>query len=223
VGGGEREAEAERQVARHPDVPERVGTVGGDAQLDQRVGHAGDRERQRRTGRERRTDRCGAEHHDAAVVRADPELVLRAQHPRRRDAADLAGPDREAPGQHRADSREQHESPRVWDVRSAAHHLHRPLAVVDLDHLQPVGRRVRHAPQHLRHDHGLEPLAHALDPLHLEPEAGQRARDLSRVERRRCAVGSAEQRSQPRQGDQHGNCSKNRTSPSNISRRSWIW
>jgi hypothetical protein len=198
-------------VAGDADVAERVGAVGGDGELEDRVPGALDEGGERGARGERRR-----EDEDPAVVGADVELDLRADHAVRGDAAELAGGDLEAVGQAGADRGERHLAAGGRDVRRAAHDLDGGLAVPQFDDAELAGLRVRGDRADLGGDHRRQAVALALQRLDLEAEAGEDRRELGR---RRRGAREIEETRQPRMRDQHGNCSRKRTSPSNIRRR----
>ncbi len=210
-------AELHREIAGDSDVAERIGTVRRDAELDHRVDDTGYRDRQRRA-----RDRIAVEHDDAVAVGADVELDLGADHPGALDATHRTRADLHAVRELRARRREQHATAGRRHVGRPAHDRADRGAVEQLDDAQLVRAGMRRHGAHLADDHALEPVALAVHTLDLEAEPGERDRELgvgALADRDRVA----EQLGQPCAGDQHGNCSKKRTSPSKSSRRSWIW
>ena len=114
---GERDVEDRRQLAHEADVPEAVGPVRRQADLEDgvpRVRHG------RRERRARRGDPC-RKNHDSVGLFAEPELRLAAEHALGRDAGDRARRDREVlRGQVDAERREDDEAARLGHVRCAA-------------------------------------------------------------------------------------------------------
>ncbi|MCY1006056.1 hypothetical protein OV079_10885 [Nannocystis pusilla] len=216
----QRQPELGADVAGHADVPERVGTVRRHAQLEDRVddpGHAVDQAVARAP--------VLRQHEDPAVVGADLELGLGADHALRRHAAQLAGRDRQAAREDRADRRERHLAAERREVAGAAHDLDDTCPIEQLDDRQLVGLRVRRLAADLADHDRAHALAHGVDGLDLEAQAGEQAGvsrglALGRPGReRRFERALGEHFTEPLVRDLHGNCSRNRTSPSNMCRR----
>jgi hypothetical protein len=199
----QRTAEVRAHLARDAEDGRAVAAIRRQRDLEHRV--AG---RDHRI--ERRADRrARVEHEDALVLLRERELLRRADHPIRHDAADLRLPELRAVRQRRAGHRDRDLLPRR-DVRRAAHDLdRRPVAEIHLAEREAVGVRMLR-PLDDEADAELRQVGtEALDRLDLETAARQRGRDRRRVRR-------LDELGEPRARHPHPSCSSTRRSPSNI-------
>ena len=164
------------QVAGHAPMGGRVDAVGRDLVFDHRLGA----ELEVFLGR-------GADHgvlrqdHDALVVGADTELVLRADHAEGLHAADLGFLDLEIPGQDRADLGEQYLLACGHVGRAAHHRQGFAAAGIHRGDMEMVGIRMRLAGQHAGHHDPGESAGNALLLLHaidFDADRGHRVRHL---------------------------------------------
>ena len=200
-----------RDIAGDADVAERVGPVGRHTELEDRVDDPRHQGVQRSAGRE-----VLGQDQDPIALDADLQLGLRADHALRGDAPQLSRRDLQATRQARADRRKRHLAADRRQVARAAHDRQNLLAVEQLDDGQLAGLRVWDLAADLADEDRLEAGAVVMDPLDLEAEVGE---ELGQLVRARRGATEVEQAGEPGVEDQHGNCSRKRTSPSNMRRR----
>src|SRR6185369_6020551 len=144
--------------------------------------------------------------------RAEPELVLGAEHAGRDDAAHRLLAEHEPIGQLGAGPRPQDEAARVGHVGRAAHHLRRfAAAVVDVDERELGRVGMRPLAGDARDDDAGE-LRELLATLDLEAGQRQPLDDFVGVER------AVDELPQPCERHPHRNCRAKRTSPS----KKWV-
>ena len=145
---------------------------------------------------------------------AEAELDRRAEHAVRRLSEDLAPADLHAVRHRRADGRQRHQITDLH-VEGAAPHLERlPVSGVHVDALHVVGVGMRPQRKHLRDDHAVDRFADPLDVVDREAEV------VHQLGERVDVVAHGRELVQPGEEHAHQNCSKNRMSLVNISRRS---
>ena len=154
------------QVAGHADVAGAVHAVGRQADLEERIFL----QLQLLAGRSAHHGR-GIEHHDAGMVVANAQFILRADHAEAFDATDLGALDLELAavvgGQLGADRSQQHFLP-LRHVGSAADDLQElGLTRIEFRDMQVVGIGVRDALDDFRHDDAFQAAGDLLDGLHV--------------------------------------------------------
>jgi len=196
-----------RYLSGDPQVAERIGSIRGDVYFQDCVV-------QPELLGERHADlRGGVEDHQTGGIVGEAQLLRRAEHPEALHAAQRRPLDLPSPRKARSHRGERHLVPNLVVFRSADDLQRRRAADVDLGDGELFRPRVRHRFDDLRDHHPGQRLARALDPLHLEAGEREPVGELLRG-RNLQIVG------QPANRDPHQNCSRKRTSFSNIIRKS---
>ena len=163
---------ARREIAGNAANAEAVGPVGGDGDIDHRVGAAA-------IIGERHADRSVlGQLDDAIVLVGKPELALRAHHAAALYAANGADLEHVTGGRNDDAGQREHALEAGACVGGATHHLHRPLAGIDRQQLQLVGVGVLVGGDDLGDDERLERRRRIGNVLHLEAHHGERLDDF---------------------------------------------
>ncbi len=199
---GVRRVVRQRRLARDPPQRQRIGTVGVDLELDHVVAQVEVGE-----GVVTRLPRVGRQHDDPGMIVAKPELLRGADHARGDVAVGLARGDLEATRQH-ATREHHHDQVADREVVCATHDALRltgAVCVADVDGAPvdglPVLLRLGLHRQHPADDERPgDVVAGVLQPLELEPERGQPAREVAGGD----AVGQVDVVTDPGKGCPHG-------------------
>ncbi len=160
------------QVPRNAAHPQRIPTVGRDADLHQRIVQP------REGGVSLPGLGAFRQFDDAVMVLAQPQFALAHQHAGRLHAADLARLQRDAGGGNQRARRREHGRHAGAGIGRAAHHLNRrPGAQADATHAQPVRIGVLHRLDHQRGHERRQRRCRIMHRLHLQPDARQRVGD----------------------------------------------
>ena len=168
----ERAQPRRREIARDAAHAHAILPIGGDRHVDHRIVEA------RIIGVGRANRRVLGQFDDPVMPLADLQLARRTHHAVRIDPAHRAHRQRHVEPRHIGPRRPEHADQPGPRIGRAAHHLQRPLAGIDRQHLQLVRIGMRRRAQHLRHREGLKLLARIVDALDLEADARQRLDDF---------------------------------------------
>ena len=198
-----------REITRDAEMAEALGSVAREVQLEHDVLVDAERFEHGRPERQ-----VGRQDPDAGVVVAHAELAGAAQHAVRPLAAHLRALDVAPVGHDRADGGERHEVARLHVEGSTADLQALAVTTIDEHDADAIRVRVLRALEHLRDHDTVDRGADARERL--DGHAELREHDADRV----CVGAERGEVVEPGQEHVHQNCSRNRRSLVNISRRS---
>ena len=211
IGNGERDAEVRGQISSHAGHRHRVGPVGVDLEVVEDVGLDPERVAQGRSGLVAVT-----EDENSHGIAWKAELRRRTQHAVGPFAAQLAAADLHAVAHRGPERGERHEVALAHVERAAADLERLAVTGVHVDELDAIGVGMRAQPEHSRDDDAVEALA---DAGHLLDRRAERAESVPPMPSG-IGVDAARTRAARTRRTFHQNCSRNRMSLENRSRRS---